>query len=106
MVQREHIFAFANAVADRFHPRQIILFGSYAYGSPTADSDVDLLVVMHHKGHAARQAVAIRQTVRSGFPMDLMVRNPAEIRRRLAMGDAFIREVYDRGIRLYEAPDA
>jgi len=37
---------FARRIANQFHPRKIILFGSYAYGKPHAESDVDLLVVM------------------------------------------------------------
>lgn len=37
---------FARQVAERFDPEKIILFGSYAYGTPHADSDVDILVIM------------------------------------------------------------
>jgi predicted nucleotidyltransferase len=37
---------FARQVAERFQPDMIILFGSYAYGVPHADSDVDILVIM------------------------------------------------------------
>jgi predicted nucleotidyltransferase len=102
MVKQRDIRAFVRRVATLFHPQRVILFGSYAYGKPTADSDVDLLVVMPHEGHPAVQAAAIRKQVRSGFPMDLVVRSPAEIRRRLAMGDFFISEVLERGRPLYE----
>lgn len=102
MVRRRDIHNFARRVAARFHPQRIILFGSYAYGRPTADSDVDLLVVMPHDGPPAVQAAAIRHEVRAGFPMDLVVRSPREIRRRLAMHDLFISEVMQRGRPLYE----
>ena len=37
---------YARRVAERFQPEKIILFGSYAYGTPHEDSDVDILVVM------------------------------------------------------------
>lgn len=50
MISRHAIRKFANQVARRFKPARIILFGSYAYGKPTPDSDVDLLVVMPCKG--------------------------------------------------------
>ena len=40
------IRAIVNHIAEKFDPEQIILFGSHAYGKPTAWSDVDLLVVM------------------------------------------------------------
>ncbi len=103
MVKRQNIRAFVKRVADEFHPKRVILFGSYAYGRPTPDSDVDLLVVMPHDGPAAVQAAEIRKRVRAGFPMDLVVRSPAEIDRRLAMDDFFIREVIERGKPLYES---
>ena len=102
MVKRQNIRAFVKRVVDEFHPRRVILFGSYAYGKPTPDSDVDLLVVMPHDGPAAVQAAEIRKRVRAGFPMDLVVRSPAEMDRRLAMDDFFIREVVERGQPIYE----
>ena len=98
MVPRKSIRAFADQVAAQFHPQRIILFGSYAYGNPTADSDVDLLVIMPHEGHDAVQAAEIRKRIRAGFPMDLVVRTPAAIQQRLAMGDLFIKEIIERGV--------
>ena len=106
MISRGDIKAFVQQVVAQFHPQRIILFGSYAYGRPTADSDVDLLVILPHEGHAAVQAAKIRKTVRAGFPMDLVVRSPQTIRQRLAMGDFFIKDVLKRGKSLYEASDA
>lgn len=102
MVKRRDIMAFVKQVVALFRPQRVILFGSYAYGKPTADSDVDLLVVMPHEGHPALQAAAIRREVRAGFAMDLVVRSPEEIGTRLAMGDVFIREITERGQPLYE----
>ena len=102
MVKRQKIKTFVGRVAAEFRPRRVILFGSYAYGEPTADSDVDLLVVMSHEGPPALQAAEIRKRVRAGFPVDLVVRSPAEVRRRLGMGDLFIREIMERGQPLYE----
>ena len=46
MVSREAIQKYADAIAREFRPEKIILFGSHAYGEPTEDSDVDLMVVM------------------------------------------------------------
>jgi predicted nucleotidyltransferase len=102
MVKRRDIQAFVKQVADEFHPNRVILFGSYAYGKPTADSDVDLLVVMPHDGPPAVQAAEIRKRIHAGFPMDLLVRSPAEVRQRLDMGDFFIQEIMEQGRPLYE----
>ena len=102
MVSREAIQKYADAIAREFCPEKIILFGSHAYGEPTEDSDVDLMVVMPFRGTAHHQAFCIRDRFEHpGFPMDLLVRSPREMKRRLAMGDFFIREILDRGSLLY-----
>src|SRR5438132_1934709 len=46
LVPMSAIRRYARQIAERFHPNKIILFGSYAYGTPAPASDVDLLVVM------------------------------------------------------------
>ena len=103
MIDRKTIRAFVDEVVRRFRPERVVMFGSYAYGQPRADSDVDLLVIMRHRGAGAEQAARIRQAVRSGFPLDLIVRSPAQIRRRVRIGDSFIREILENGQVLYEA---
>src|SRR5947207_8711021 len=79
---------FARQVAERFQPEKIILFGSYAYGKPHDDSDVDLLVVMPARNELD-QAVRIRLAVDYSFPLDLIVRTPKNLNWRLAEGDSF-----------------
>jgi uncharacterized protein len=97
------IEALVARIALGFRPERIVLFGSFAYGDPTPDSDVDLLVVMPHEHKAWREAAAIRERVAADFPLDLMVRSPAEVEERLALGDAFMQEIVSRGKVLYEA---
>ena len=96
---------FARRVAERFQPEKIILFGSYAYGQPHADSDVDLLVVMPARNQID-QAIRIRLAVPACFPMDLIVRTPKTMRWRLEEGDWFLREIVSRGKVLYEKANA
>lgn len=103
VVPLAEIQAAANRIAAIFHPSRIWLFGSYAYGAPTPDSDVDLLVVMHTNLTGAEQAAAIRDAVSFSFPTDLLVRTPSQIAQRLAIGDPFIGEVVTKGVLLYEA---
>jgi uncharacterized protein len=79
------------------------LFGSYAYGEPTADSDVDLLVVRPFEGHPFRKAAEILNQIRPAFSVDLLVRTAEEIDERLILGDFFLREVVTRGKVLYES---
>ena len=86
-----------------FKPQKIILFGSYARGTPTEDSDLDFLVVMPFKGRSVDQAIKIRRRISTEMPLDLMVRTPQQIERRLKMNDFFIKEVIDQGHILYES---
>ncbi len=102
MVEMSQIEALSQQIAEQFHPERIILFGSYAYGEPTPDSDVDLLVVMPVEGHPARKAAEIHCQVRSQFPVDLLVRTPEMIQQRLNLGDFFIKEILTQGKVLHE----
>ncbi len=92
---------FARGVADRFKPDKIILFGSYAYGTPHADSDVDLLVIMPARNELD-QVFRIRCTVPTQFPMDLIVFKPGHVKWRLEEGESFLTEVMAKGKVLYE----
>jgi predicted nucleotidyltransferase len=102
-ITRSHIRKYAAQVARQFRPDKIILFGSYAYGKPTEDSDVDLLIIMPFKGRNPEKATEIWMATKPKFPIDIMVRKPDEMRTRLAMGDFFLREITEKGEVLYEA---
>ena len=81
MVAMRDIRSFANEIAHRFHPDQIILFGSHAYGAATSDSDVDLLVVMRCGRRTTEKEIQIRQALSAPFPLDLLVHTPADLAR-------------------------
>ena len=102
-ISKPSIQKFARQVAKQFNPQKIILFGSYAYGKPTEDSDVDVLVIMSFKGRNPEKATEIWMATKPRFPIDIMVRKPAEIKKRLKMGDFFMREITEKGKVLYEA---
>src|SRR5437588_6052651 len=91
---------FARQVAERFRPEKIVLFGSYAYGQPHADSDVDVLVVMPARNRLD-QAFKIHWTVRPPFPLHILVRTPKELDWRLKEGDSFLTEIMAKGKVLY-----
>ena len=90
-------------IVEGFNPQKIILFGSYAYGKPNADSDIDLLVVMVYEGNELEQMVKVRRRLKSTFPLDVLVKTPAQLKERSEMGDFFIREIIEKGKILYEA---
>jgi predicted nucleotidyltransferase len=92
---------YARQIAERFKPDKIILFGSFAYGEPNEHSDVDLLVVMKCSNETS-QAVRIRTVFEAPFPLDLIVRTPKRLQRRIKEGNWFLRDVTEKGTVLYE----
>ena len=89
-------------IIQKFQPQKVVLFGSYAYGEPGPESDVNLLVILETSLKESEQAVRICQTVDYHFGLDLIVRTPATLARRLALGDPFLHEVMSKGQVLYE----
>jgi predicted nucleotidyltransferase len=100
-----HIKNLCGQIASEFKPEKIILFGSQAYGKPTAESDIDLLVVMPYKGSPFQQAGEILKRLQVWMPVDLIVRSEKEIKQRLKIGDQFMRDILERGKVMYEAAD-
>ena len=92
-------------IATELKPEKIILFGSYAYGNPTPDSDVDLLIVMETHGKEKEMyRVASRLLSPRQFPVDIIVKTPKEIEDAMRGGVVngfFIREMINKGKVLY-----
>ena len=106
MVSRKDIQATCDDIVREFAPLQVILFGSYAYGTPSEYSDVDLLVVMPvDESETRQQASEIRERIPHRFSMDILVRSPEEIAYRISHNDWFFREVTEKGEVLYESED-
>jgi uncharacterized protein len=103
MITLDQIQAFSQQIAQKFQPDRIILFGSYAYGQPSEDSDVDLLVILPFEDLPVYKAIEIRRQIRAPFPLDLIARTSEQIQQRLDMGDFFIQDIIKQGRILYEA---
>jgi predicted nucleotidyltransferase len=89
-------------IVEHLQPYKIVLFGSYASGAPNLESDVDILVVMDSEESMAQRIRRVMQVAKVRFlPMDVIVRTPAEMAERLAMGDFFLAEILQKGKVLY-----
>ena len=91
-------------IKEEYHPDTIILFGSHAYGTPTKESDIDLLIVKRtrkpfHERYA--EVGGIIRDVRRGWSVSPFVLNPTELRQRMRAGDQFLIEIVSRGRVLY-----
>jgi len=97
------IRAVAKQIAEKFQPEKIILFGSYAYGKPRPESDVDLLVVMETSLRERQQRLEISRALSPRpFALDIIIRTPQQLEERIALGDVFLRKVITQGKVLYE----
>ncbi len=85
-------------------PSRVILFGSWAYGRPTPDSDVDLLIVMPSSKSPAERIRQVSQALEPRrYPVDVIVLTPGEVKKRRRGFDPFLEEVLTKGRILYEA---
>ena len=90
-------------IVNALHPEKIILFGSFARGKPTPDSDVDLMVIMETTAtHNERYLAVARQLRPRVFPVDIIVKTPDEVEGDLKSGDFFVKEIVTQGRVLYE----
>ena len=101
-VTRSAIQKVVNRIAREFKPDRVVLFGSYANGTPHPDSDVDILVVLPFEGKGLWKSLEILNRVRAPFPLDLIARRPDDTARRYEQGDPLIHEALDHGRMLYE----
>ncbi len=91
---------------ENYTPEKIILFGSYAYGDPRPDSDIDLLIIKDTNERFIDRWVAVQQILSDSkrtVGLETLVVTPQEISRRLEIGDQFVREILEKGRVLYAA---
>jgi len=101
---KEVLQKVASFIKEHFHAQKVILFGSYASGNPTEDSDIDLFVIMNTTMRFPKQAAAIRIEIDKHFaitkPMDIIVRTPEFVNNRYKEGDFYIKDILEKGMEL------
>ncbi len=107
MISRKTITDIAMRIAESLNPEKIILFGSYAWGKPDKDSDLDLFVIMESTERPIKRAASIRRLLKDGYvPMDILVRTPEELRHRVDIGDPIIKKILRDGQVIYARDSA
>lgn len=105
MVTEREIQEMADLIVARFQPEKIILFGSYADGTASADSDVDLLIVKESELPRHKRSVPIYKMLYGvACPVDVVVFTPAEVRDWQNVPEAFVSTAVRQGRTLYERP--
>ena len=92
-------------IVENYAPEKIVLYGSYAHGTPRGDSDVDLFIVKETSANRSERWVELKRLLwdkNRDIPVSPIVYTPMELRERLALGDFFVKEIMDTGRVLYE----
>jgi len=100
------IEALVERLVAEYAPQKVILFGSYAYGNPRSDSDIDLLVIKETPDRFIDRWVTVRRILSDPerkLPLEVLVLTPQEVSNRLNIGDQFINEILEKGQVLYVA---
>jgi predicted nucleotidyltransferase len=102
-VTEEALAVIVQRLVPALKPHKIIVFGSYIYGAPSPDSDVDLLVIVETQARPVDRYLRVSSLLRPRpFPLDILVKTPEEIEQAFVQGDPFIIELLTQGRVLYE----
>lgn len=102
----DRLLPYLQVLVEHFQPEQVILFGSYAHGRPSANSDVDLLVVKELAESVLKDKIRIRRAWwkmprrEPLLPFDLILVSPQRHRERLENAGGFYDEIIRKGLRL------
>ena len=104
MGSTEAIKIIVDKIISEYKPKKVILFGSYAYGTPTEDSDIDLLIIKNTDERPIDRWVEVKKILRSlksMFPISQLVYTEKEIKERTVIKDFFLQEILEKGKVLY-----
>ena len=99
---QKEIKKITKQIVENYHPEKIILFGSYAWGKPDENSDVDLLVIKETEEDPWKRLKKISDYLDADYPTDVLVYTPREVRKRLSINDFFVKKIIDKGKIIYE----
>ena len=106
MTDNQVIGAIVRKLVAELRPERIVLYGSYAYGEPDEDSDIDMLIVQETAASFIDRMVAAQEAVaelQPHVPFEPIVPTPGELAERIRRGDQFIRQILERGEVLHAA---
>jgi predicted nucleotidyltransferase len=102
MVTKEQVDEIVKRIVENYRPEKIILFGSYAYGTPSEESDLDLLIIKDSNLPRYKRGREVRKYLRGlKLAIDLVVYTKEEIQKWSDVRTAFITTVMEKGNVLY-----
>lgn len=103
-VQNE-IQRITDKIVKDYQPEKIILFGSYAWGKPTKDSDIDLMIIKETDDTRKASSEIRGNLWDSNFAMDIIVKDPVSVNKRVSLGDPFLIKIFSHGKTIYQSYD-
>lgn len=101
MITEETIKEVTDKIIQECQPEKVILFGSYAWGKPNENSDIDLFIVKETENTRETGRKISRLIFPRLFPLDIIVYTPHQIEKRKNLGDLFIKDILENGKILY-----
>ncbi len=104
MDRKKLIRQIVEKIKTEYLPQKIIIFGSYAWGNPTKDSDLDLFIIKDVNEKHKERALKVRRILgeENGIvAMDILVYTPEELSKRIEIGDSFISKILKKGEIVY-----
>ncbi len=108
MIRDERIQKILDEIVEKikteYQPEKIILYGSYAYGEPDEDSDIDLFIVKETDRRGIDRFVDVRRIIykpERRISVQPIIYTPQEVQKRLSIGDQFVEDILDKGQLLY-----
>lgn len=101
---KDIILTMVEKIKKEYQPEKMILFGSYAWGNPTKDSDLDILIIKKTDESPLNRWVKVRNIVYKEnlfMPFEPLVYTPEELNERIKIGDSFIGQILSKGEVLY-----
>ena len=101
-LHQKEIENITKQIVKKYKPEKIILYGSFAYGKPKSNSDIDLLIIKKTNKRKVERIKEILMKIKSDLPLEPLVYSPKECRERLNLGDFFFLDIFKKGKVLYE----
>ncbi|MBM4177400.1 nucleotidyltransferase domain-containing protein [Candidatus Gribaldobacteria bacterium] len=100
-IKQKDIEGVVTKIAKHYKPEKIYLFGSFAWGKPNYDSDVDLFIVKNTDKDRLNRDIEVQRIIKGVLPVDSLVYTPKEVAKRLDLGDFFVQDIINKGKLIY-----
>lgn len=100
---KKELKKITDKIVKGYRPEKIILFGSAVWGRMRRDSDLDLFIIKKGIGRKRRgeRYLEVSKLLDHEIPVDLRIYTPYEVRKRLYLGDPFVKKIIKEGEIVY-----